>query len=419
MTTTTVHDFAFKHPTVHLVGNDELSKAPTPDGPESFNAEDFKNQPRTMSHHLSCTKAPSRLWLKTEANFWRTLMSLGMKFHDFASPKPPKPSFVRKIPTNTVPIELYFYTPFDYTSLVASGHRFPVVVNFHGGGFCLGHATDDRYWARVVLQQTSAVFISVNYRRAPEHPFPIPVDDCVESLIYLSKHAASLGLDTTRVALSGFSSGANLAIAAPLRLKYYTLKDIVPITPISSPDTPSTSTSISPSPSNLTASTTNFLHPSPSNETATPLKIACIIAWYPLLDWTKSRAQKKRTSLNPPKCLPKVFTDLFDYSYLPPPDSDCDHCSPYASPGLAPDIYIKDGLPADIQMWMCEWDMLLMEGKMFAGRLEGLGKNVAARVIPKVPHAWDKSPNPFRDQHSIDEIYKEAVTELKEAFQAK
>src|SRR5271170_5241544 len=121
---TTVHDFAFKHPTVNLVDNDELSKAATPDGPESFNAEDFKNQARTMSHHLSCTKIPSRLWLKTEANFWRTLMSLGMKFHDFASPKPPKPSFVHKIPTNTVPIELYFYTPFNYTSLVASGHRF-------------------------------------------------------------------------------------------------------------------------------------------------------------------------------------------------------------------------------------------------------------------------------------------------------
>ena len=82
------------------------------------------------------------------------------------------------------------------------------------------------------------------------------------------------------------------------------------------------------------------LHTSTSNlltlRTGTPLCIRTIVAWYPLLDWTMSRSQKKRESRNPKKCLPKVFTDLFDFSYLPPPDTEGAHCSPYASPGLAP-----------------------------------------------------------------------------------
>ena len=95
----------------------------------------------------------------------------------------------------------------------------PVVVNFHGGGFTLGTATDDCRWAQCVLEDADAVMVSVSYRLAPEYPFPAAVDDGVESLVYLSTHAAELGLDMTRVALSGFSAGGNLAVTVPLRLR--------------------------------------------------------------------------------------------------------------------------------------------------------------------------------------------------------
>jgi acetyl esterase/lipase len=433
-------DFVHKNPSIHWLNVETLSNVSTREPPETFLLDTLKLRPRAMSHHLSCTKVPSRLWLKIQARMWRAGMSLGMQFHDLCPPKPPKATFVRKIPTDTVPISLHFYTPPNYYSLLASGNTFPVVVNFHGGGFCLGDPTDDRYWARVVLERTNAVFVSVGYRRAPEHPFPIPVDDSVEALIYLSKHASSLGLDTTRVALSGFSAGANLAFAVPLRLKYHTLKDIKPVETL----TPSMSAStadhrptdhlsadhlspnhLSPnhlSPNhlspNLTSSVTNLLRPSPTYQTPIPLTIKSIIAWYPLLDWTTSRAEKKRTSLNPPKCLPKVFTDLFDFSYLPPPDNEGLHCSPYASPGLAPEFMLRDGIPHDIQMWLCEWDMLLDEGKVFASRLDGVGKNVEARIIPKMPHGFDKSPSPFRDQKEIDRLYGQAAGELRTVFES-
>ncbi len=405
-------------------------------------------RPRSMSHHLSSTKVPSRTWLIIQARWWRTLMGLGMRFHDWAPPRPPKPAYTRKIPTEDKPIELCFYLPTDYYQILNTdpSHRFPVVMNFHGGGFCLGDARDDRYWARVVMKETSAVFISVNYRRAPEAPFPKPVDDCVEALLYISAHAPDLHIDPLNVALSGFSAGANLAFSVPLRLRYYkkinALQEPSTDTPLIKHTSPPPTnedgaadtdadedTDSSPTQDPNLLSTRDFAHTSRPTynrststllrlRTGTPLQIRTIIAWYPLLDWTQSRSQKKRESRNPKKCLPKTFTDLFDFSYLPPPDKEGTHCSPYASPGLAPDHMLSDGLPQDVQMWLCEWDMLLREGQVFASRLEKLGKNIESKVVPRVPHGWDKSPNPFRDQAAIDELYTKAARGVNEVFES-
>ena len=58
--------------------------------------------------------------------------------------------------------------------------------------------------------------VSVGYRRAPEAPFPAAVDDGVDALLYLSRHAPELGLDVSRVVLSGFSAGGNLTVTVPL-----------------------------------------------------------------------------------------------------------------------------------------------------------------------------------------------------------
>ncbi|KAK5458394.1 hypothetical protein LTS15_004474 [Exophiala xenobiotica] len=418
----------------------DFENASTIDPPENmladaFIPEPFNSRPRSMSHHLSSAKIPSRRALKIRARFWRSLMTLAMHFHDFAPPRAPKPSFKHKIPTDTIPIDLYFYLPPRYQEVLnrEPDFRFPVVINFHGGGFCLGDARDDRYWARVVIENTNAIFVSVGYRRAPEHPFPIPVDDCVESILYISDHAAELHIDQTNIALSGFSAGANLAFSAPFRLAHHHNVNAIADNKSSRPTTSHTLSSTLNDDSDTEANdnelhyheTHNFVTPVQSTSklvqqrTETPLQIRSVVAWYPLLDWTMSRSRKIRESLNPKKCLPKTFTDLFDFSYLPPPDMAGDHCSPYASPGLAQDYMIVDSLPQDIQMWLCEWDMLLREGQIFAERLEKLGKRVDSKLIPRVPHAWDKSPNPFRDQQAIDFLYTKSAMNLNKVFQNK
>lgn len=91
--------------------------------------------------------------------------------------------------------------------------------------------------------------------------------------------------------------------------------------------------------------------------------------------------------------------------------------SPYASPGLAPDRMLHSGLPQRIQLWLCEYDMLLAEGKEFSDRLDRLGKDVNTTLVAGVPHGWDKSPNPFRDQSNIDKLYIQAAERLEATFE--
>lgn len=386
------------------------------------------NRRRSMSHHLERTDIPSREWLHIQANFWRACMRLGMLFHDWAPPRAPRPKFKHEIPTDTIPIQLFFYLPPNYDNTLRSDphFRFPAVINFHGGGFVLGDASDDRYWARVVMERTNAIFISVNYRRAPEHPFPIPVDDCAEAILYVADHSTELNIDPENIALSGFSAGANMAFAAPLRIQYHYGIDVINSTKtFSRPTTAGTFQSDMSNREDNFADASSFLSAAQSTasliraKTASPLRIRSIVAWYPLLDWTMSRSRKIRESRNPKKCLSKTFTDLFDVSYLPPPDVAGDHCSPYASPGLARDHMIRDGLPQEMQMWLCEWDMLLAEGQHLAERFERLGKNIDSKLIPQVPHAWDKSVNPFRDQKAIDMLYTKSAINLNKVFQDK
>jgi len=382
---------------------------------------------RSMSHHLMRTDIPSREWLHIQANFWRACMRLGMLFHDWAPPRAPRPAFKHEIRTDTTPIQLFFYLPPNYHNTLRSDphFRFPAVINFHGGGFVLGDASDDRYWARVAMERTNAIFVSVNYRRAPEHPFPVPVDDCAESILYVADHATELHIDPGNIALSGFSAGANLAFAAPLRIQYQYGIDVINTTQNSSPTTTGTSETDMSNREDPYSDGRSFLSAGQSTasliraKTASPLRIRSIVAWYPLLDWTMSRSRKIRESRNPKKCLSKTFTDLFDVSYLPPPDVAGDHCSPFASPGLAHDHMIRNGLPQEMQMWLCEWDMLLAEGQHLADRFDKLGKNIDSKMIPRVPHAWDKSVNPFRDQKAIDILYTKSAINLNKVFQDK
>jgi putative ergosteryl-3beta-O-L-aspartate hydrolase len=359
----------------------------------------FSPRPRSDSHHLAAVKPPSRKWLYVQARTWRFLMRIGMRFHDINQPKPPMPAFVHTIPTSphgSTPILLYIYTPPDYQRRIAAGHKYPVVVNFHGGGFVLGTALDDRFWTASLLQNLNCVVVSVGYRLAPEHPFPTAVDDSVDALLYLSTNAETLGLDITRIALSGFSAGANLAFAVPMRLKYHTRKIVgMPKDEEDMARWPTTSDLLS---------------------TYKDIEIVSIVAWYPLLDWTESRASKKRHSVKPEKVLSKFFTDLFDHSYLPCPDIKGNHASPYASPALAPEEMLKHSIPHDVQMFLCEYDMLLHEGQLFNERLEGLNKNVETKMIPGMPHGFDKSPSPFRDTKAINALYAQACAGLLESF---
>jgi acetyl esterase len=90
----------------------------------------------------------------------------------------------------------------------------PLIVYFHGGGWVVGGLdTHDGLVARLALDSQCAV-ASVDYRLAPEHPFPAPCEDALDALIWLAEHRSRLGFATDRLAVGGDSAGAHLAVVA-------------------------------------------------------------------------------------------------------------------------------------------------------------------------------------------------------------
>ena len=92
----------------------------------------------------------------------------------------------------------------------------PCVLYLHGGGFVLG-SVDTEHAAAVDLARSLGVTVaSVEYRLAPEHPFPAGLEDCYAALVWLRDAAAALDVDPARIAVFGRSAGAGLAAALAL-----------------------------------------------------------------------------------------------------------------------------------------------------------------------------------------------------------
>ncbi len=92
----------------------------------------------------------------------------------------------------------------------------PALVFFHGGGWTIGDLdTHDVVCRQLALGARCAVF-SVDYRLAPEHPFPAAVEDCICAIRFVFDHAEELGIDPNRMAVGGDSAGGNLAAVAAL-----------------------------------------------------------------------------------------------------------------------------------------------------------------------------------------------------------
>ena len=98
-----------------------------------------------------------------------------------------------------------------YVPLGAGDSALPIVLYFHGGGWVLGDATSDDAFCRDLCNRTGAVVVSFDYRHAPEHRFPAAHDDAWAALCWAAANVAELGGDPERIAVGGWSAGANLA----------------------------------------------------------------------------------------------------------------------------------------------------------------------------------------------------------------
>ncbi|WWC63635.1 uncharacterized protein I303_106240 [Kwoniella dejecticola CBS 10117] len=346
---------------------------------------------------------PSRWSRLLQAKALRIAASLGHSLQHYACPMAPSPSKTEYIDAtfgsaqSKRAIRLDIYSPPE--PKVESEHESssnnpkfssterPCLMIFHGGGFVIGQGTDDARFAQAAMSKLGAVVVGISYRLAPEYPFPIPVEDCVSSILHIATddNAARYGIDRDTIILSGFSAGGNLALASLHLL--HSLKS-----PTLNPN--------------------EWGYTIPVGSGIEIPNIRGIILFYPLLDYTIPREIKTQNLPRPEYALPASLTQLFDASYLPRSQGDArgvalvDRRDIRLSPALASDELVK-ALPP-VWVTVCEHDMLRQEGLDFANRLKSLGKKVGLSEVQGEKHGWDKPP-PISPKASVLEEYNKAL----------
>ncbi len=229
------------------------------------------------------------------------------------------------IPVAGGEIEAILYVP-------AGPGPHPAHLFVHGGGWGLGsvhHVVVDTT-CRERCVGAEAVVVSVGYRKAPEHPFPVPLDDCFAALRWLHDHAAALGVRPDSVTVGGQSAGGNLAAALALKTR---------------------------------------------DEGGPPL--AFQLLEIPALDLTLERPSVARYATG----YGLTARDMVQFrdAYL---GTGGDVRDPYASPLLAPDL---KGLPP-AHVMTAEYDVLRDDGEAYARRLAAAGVPVTYAMHPGHVH---------------------------------
>ncbi|OBA76746.1 lipase [Mycobacterium sp. 1554424.7] len=120
----------------------------------------------------------------------------------------------RSIPGPGGPIGIRIYWP-----SADPGHALPVVLFFHGGGWVVGDLDTYDGTARQHAVGADAIVVSVDYRLAPEHPYPAAVEDAWAATLWVVENADEIGADTARLAVAGDSAGGNMSAVIAQRAR--------------------------------------------------------------------------------------------------------------------------------------------------------------------------------------------------------
>lgn len=139
-------------------------------------------------------------------------------------------------PAGALPLRIYSPQASDATTPL------PVLLFIHGGGFVIGDLETHDKVCRTLCHHAGMLVVAVDYRLAPEHPFPAAVDDAEAALRWVLDHATALGGDAGRIAVAGDSAGAQLALVATRRVRAAKVRALGLIYPVAQhPDEPSPS----------------------------------------------------------------------------------------------------------------------------------------------------------------------------------
>ncbi len=256
----------------------------------------------------------------------------------------------RLIPASQATLLVRIYAPESDRSL-------PVTVYFHGGGFVIGNLDSHDNVCRALANRTPAIVVSVDYRLAPESPFPAAPIDAYDALQWVIAHAGEFGGDPARVAVAGDSAGGNLATVAALMAR--NRKGHLPVFQL---------------------------------------------LVYPVTDATHSQPSYEENGEG--YFLTKEAMQWFLRHYVP---DGQDKRHPYLSPLFEKDL---TGLPP-AHIIVAEYDPLRDEGTTYARRLEAAGVQVTISHYAGLVHGFFSLPGWFDDaRRALDE----AATVLRQAL---
>ncbi|KAL2140424.1 hypothetical protein VTI28DRAFT_3807 [Corynascus sepedonium] len=265
------------------------------------------------------------------AYFWKALSKLELYHSElkriFSSPGENEPDKIKSYPVRKfLKIRIFFppsYDPAACSHGKTAQTKLPTLLTCHGGGFMVGEARDNDAWNRTFAKRHGFLVVALDYTKTPRAPFPTALRD-IEALVGCVLSDPSLPVDTTRVAVTGWSAGGNLVLAAT---QLPSLRG----------------------------------------------RIRAAIPFYPLVDFVpgyeaKAKGRRYKPTLGGFRSNENDFLlrmiGLFDWGYLHP-GQRCDDplLSPYyASPG---------DLPPNIFLIGCELDMLAHEAWRMACKLAG------------------------------------------------
>ncbi|KAG7406697.1 General amino-acid permease GAP2 [Fusarium oxysporum f. sp. rapae] len=319
--------------------------------------ESFKSYRLTVLPDASTTMADHTFWqyirLKAIVIFIRLINYIFTRPH-FT----PSPTCIRKlirIPSRDLNrfINAWVYYPNNYTD----GQKLPLMINWHGGAYTLPNLGMDHEFCDRIANENNVLVLDADYRKAPEYPLPGAVEDAEDTFRWVESQGM---FDLDKVALSGFSSGGNLALVASSELKH------------------------------------EF-----------KMNIRAVYAFYPGVDFSIPPEEKRVPK--PIRPLPVSFQHLLTDAYVPRVE---DRKSPKASPMYAE----ATSFPEHVMLVACSGDIFTPEVEVFADKLERAGRDVEVVRIEGA-HGCDKTTNPktFRPE-ARDFAYSKVVQSLQEVM---
>lgn len=172
-------------------------------GDPPTNANGAKMDPQLHAHALAGQWFPLRRFLEQGPTYARRVSRVGMRILDVDTIELPRVED-RSIQGSAGNLRIRCYSPNTSATL-------PGCVFYHGGGFVLGDLDTHDGFCRMLANHGNCHVVSVDYRLAPEHPFPAAVEDAVSAYRWTLEHSGELNIDPDRLAVAGDSVGGTLA----------------------------------------------------------------------------------------------------------------------------------------------------------------------------------------------------------------